>query len=164
MSAKKKFQGEGLPAPLAQLLDGEALPEKTGVAFLLTTVGGSGWPNVALLGAGELLAPTPRVIRLALWPDSRTTANLTGSGKATLFVVHDGAAFTVELAARRLADIRAGEATLACFSSQVEGGAEDRADYATLTSGVAFRLHDPDRALAHWQATILALKGLRDGS
>jgi len=35
----------------------------------LLTVDESGWPRVALLSAGEVLATGPRAIALALWPD-----------------------------------------------------------------------------------------------
>ncbi|MEE8396769.1 MAG: hypothetical protein V3S29_11985, partial [bacterium] len=158
--AKHPFSAEGLPRPLLRLLDGEGLADKVGVTFLLTTIESSGWPRMALLGAGEVLAVSPQELRLALWPDSRTAAALTASGRGTLFLVHGGAAYTVRLAARRLANLPAGDAALACFGGAVVEGEEDRVGYATLTGGISFRLHHPEQVLARWKVVIEALRAI----
>ena len=71
-----------LPETLHRLLDGSDLDGKVGETMELLTVGPEGWPHVALLSAGEVLAATPEEIRLALWPSSQTTANLRRTGQA----------------------------------------------------------------------------------
>ena len=50
------------------------------------------------------------------------------------------------------------EGRLAYFVMQVEDVQEDSADYATLTSGVTFRLKQPDQVVPRWQRTVDALR------
>jgi hypothetical protein len=41
---------------------------------------------------------------------------------------------------------------------RVEDVQEDAVNYAELTSGIRFRLHDPEAVVARWQQTIDALR------
>lgn len=150
-----------LPDPLRRLLDGEDLDSKEGETILLLTAAGDGWPRLALLSVGEVYAPGPSEVRLALWPDSTTTANLGATGRATLSAVLDGVAYDVELEARREGDIRQPGAHLARFSASVRSARSDTVGYAVLESGVRYRLKEREQVVARWRATIAAL---REGS
>lgn len=153
-------QGARIPDALIPLLDGQGLASKEGETFLLITAAETGWPHVALLSVGEVLACSPQELRLALWGTSRTTANLTRSGQAVLFLVHGRGAYILQLAARRLQDIEVDGRTLACFSARVVNVEEHVSDYADMTSGLRFRLHQREPVLDRWARTLQALRGV----
>lgn len=152
--------GSNLPHPLVELLDGTGLPSREGATFLLVTVGETGWPHVALLSVGEVLAVSPQELRLALWSSSRTTTNLTRTGQGSMALVHGGAAYRLQLAARRAGEIDVAGQSLACFTADVVDVIEDAVGYAELVSGVTFRLREPGEVLARWAETIAKLRHL----
>jgi hypothetical protein len=144
-----------LPADVVALLDGSDLEARVGLTIELLTVAEDGWPGVALLSAGEVLAISDSDVRLALWPSSRTTANLTRTGRGVLAFVHAGAAFTVRVEARRAADL---PGPLAAFAGRVAAVRRDEVGYARVTSGITFDLPDAPAVVARWRETIEALK------
>lgn len=146
-----------LPEALAQLLDGEDLERKEGETLLLLTMSEGGWPHVALLSVGEVWAPDPREVRLALWPGTRTTANLARTRQATLATFVEGTAYYVELDAQPAADLKADGRRLARFHCAVRSVRADVVGYAELLSGVRFRLKDREHVV-RWRATIAALR------
>ena len=149
-------RGDGrLPADVVALLDGSDLEARIGLTIELLTVAEDGWPGVALLSAGEVLAMSGSEVRLALWPDSRTTANLTRAGQGVLEFVHDGAGFTVRLETRRAADL---PGPLARFEGRVVGVRRDEVGYARLTSGITFDLPEAPAVVARWRETIEGLR------
>lgn len=152
-----------LPAALLELLSGNDLDGKVGQTFLLLTASRDGWPRLALLSVGEVVAIGPRDLRLALYPASTTTANLTRTRKGTLVAFLPGAAHYVELTARRLDDLRTPHAALAHFAAQVRSARVDAVGYAELIGGVSFRLRDTERTIQRWRETVAALRGAESG-
>jgi hypothetical protein len=151
--------GEELPPAIRRLLDGAELERAVGRTVLLLTVDETGWPRVAMLSAGEVVATGPREIRLALWPDGTSAANLTRTGHATLALVHSGAGWYARCGARRQLDLELPDGRrLAAFALAVEEVREDAVPYAELTGGVEFRLAEPERTLAAWRAVVDALR------
>src|SRR5215831_6527614 len=151
--------GRELPPPIRDLLDGTDLERAGGLTVLLLTVDEAGWPRVAMLSAGEVLAAAPREIGVALWPDGTSAANLTRAGRATLALVHAGSGWYVRCAARREADLGLdGGRALAAFVLDVEEVLEDVVPYAALTTGIEFQLAEPERTLAAWRAVVDALR------
>jgi hypothetical protein len=151
--------GDELPASVQPLLAGSDLSNREGLTFLLLTNDENGWPQVAMLSVGEIVAVDPRTLRAALWLGSGTTRNLGRSGRATLVLVADGNGYYVRVSARRGDDLDLGaDGRLAYFVLNVEDVQEDSADYATLTSGVTFRLKQPDQVVPRWQHTINSLR------
>ena len=140
------------------LLDGTDLTARVGLALELITVDGDGWPRVALLSAGEVLAAQDAVLRLALWPGSRTTANLERTARAVLAFVHAGAAHRVGLRARRDPDVLVAGEPRAVFDARVVSVRRDEVPYARLRSGITFELAEPDSVLARWHATLEAIR------
>lgn len=164
MGAKTFTPNGQLTETLVRLLDGTRLAEKVGVTLLFNTVGESGWSNVALLSVGEVLAVSPVRLQLALWPETRTGANLSRTGKGVLFLIHGGTAYTIEITARRLGDLQVEGIPLAGFTADVIHVAKDKVDYATLTSGVTFQLNQPEEVLPRWEKTLTALRNVPSGT
>ncbi len=150
--------GNTLPAALIPLLDGRDLAGREGLTLLLLTVGPEGWPYVAMLSVGEVLATTDREIRLALWRGSTSTANLTRTGRATLMVVHDGAGYYIRLTARRLGDLSIRQMPRAFFHAAIEEVLEDAVTYAVITAGLTFRLNEPEKVVPSWEDTVQAMR------
>jgi hypothetical protein len=151
--------GDRLPEPLRQLLDGSDMAGREGLTFLLVTSDESGWPHMAMLSVGELVAADAQTLRAALWLHSSTTKNLSRDGRGMLAIVANGNGYYVRLAALRGPDLDLGaDGRLAYFSLRVEDVLEDAAEYATLTSGVTFRLNRPDQVVPRWQHTVDALR------
>jgi hypothetical protein len=158
-SAMTRSLGQELPESLRQMLDGSDLAGREGLTFLLLTLDEDGWPRMAMLSVGELVAMDSRTLRGALWLHSTSSKNLSRDGRAMLTIVADGNGYYLRLAVRRGADLDLGaEGRLAYFLMEVEDVQEDSTDYATLTSGVTFRLKQPDEVVPRWQHTVDALR------
>jgi hypothetical protein len=151
--------GKQLPEAVRELLDGSDLARREGLTFLLLTTDEADWPQVAMLSVGELVAQDNQVIRAGLWLHSGTSKNLTRSGRGTLVVIANGNGYYIRVAARRGEDLNLGDGgRLAYFVLHIEDVQEDSADYARLTSGVTFKLNDPDQVVPRWQRTVEALR------
>ena len=150
--------GSELPADLASLLNGSHLAGRVGHTFLLVTTAQDGWPHVAMLSVGEVLAQAPREVRLALWPGSHTSANVGRTGRALLMAVVPPATYYVRLHCRPLGEIRAGEQPLAAFLGEVAEIQQDVVAYARVLDGIRFELADPERTVSNWQSTLAALR------
>jgi hypothetical protein len=146
-----------LPGAVVGLLDGADLDARVGLAIELITVDVDGWPRVALVSAGEVLAMGPATVALALWPGSRTTANLERAGRALLAFVDGGAAWRIALDARRVADVEAPERR-AVFAARVADVRRDEVANARLTSGITFELPDRSEVLGRWRSTLTAIR------
>ena len=153
-----------MPDDVVALLDGQELASKEGEAFLLISTGESGRPHVAVLSVGEVVAPSPHELRLALWSTSRTTANLTRNGRAALFVVCPPAVCILQLTARRLGDLEVAGRQLACFSARVESVERHAVPYAEMACGPRFTLTQREAALERWARTVQALRAVGPGS
>jgi hypothetical protein len=154
--------GSRLPGWLAALFDGADLAARVGQTFLLLTTDDAGWPHLAMLSVGELVAEGDQVLRAALWLHSASTRNLEHDGRGLLALVADGAGYYLRLRASRGADLDLGEhGRLAFFRLQVEDVLEDAVAYARLTGGITFELAQPEQVLPRWQQTISALRRAR---
>ena len=153
-----RLAAQSLPESLSRLLDGSELERKVGTVLELVTLDEHGWPHVALLSVGEVLAVSPSELRLALWASSGTSANLRRTGRGLLAVVHDGAYLKVRFSAEPLPAIAAGERTLTAFAAQVAEVDADRVGYATLTGGIGFELDEPGPVLERWRDVVEDLR------
>lgn len=151
--------GNVLPDHLLDLLDGRDLAAREGVTLLLLTATADGWPHVAMLSVGEVVAVGPNRLRAALWLRSTATQNLARERRGTLALVQAGAGYSLRCRAERRADLRLRDGQeLATFDLEIVDVLEDVAPYATLTGGVTFRLKDPAAVVPRWQETIDALR------
>jgi hypothetical protein len=153
--------GRALPDGLYRILDGSDAESHVGVTIVLATPDGDGWPLIALLSTGEILAAGPRDVRLGMWSSSASTAALAESGRTTMSMVHDGAAWDVHLRCERAPDIIVeGGGHLAAFRCAVEEVLEDRVGYAELTDGISYRLYRPEQVLPRWKTMLAGLAQL----
>jgi hypothetical protein len=148
-----------LPAEVLALLDGTGLREKLGTTVLLATTTDDGWPNLAMLSAGEVLATDARTVHLALHAASGTCVALRNSGIGLLSVVADGAAFRIRVRARHVPQPPVpGDDEL--FVGAVERVDEDRVPYARVTHGIGYELRDVKGTLERWAAKQSRLRSL----
>jgi hypothetical protein len=153
--------GPRLPEKMQDPFAGIDLAAGIGETFLLLPVGEDGWPHMAMLSVGELLAADAGTLRAALWLHSTATRNLTREGRGLLALVQDGAGYYLRCQAVRGPDLDLGEdGRLAYFELKIQDVLEDAVSYAVLTSGMTFKLHQPDQVLRRWQRTVDALRAV----
>lgn len=146
-----------LPSSVRALLDGSDLEVKVGAALQLAVSDDAGWPRVASISVGEVLAVSATRVLLTLYTSSRTAAELAARGRGLLLLVDDGAIVKIALQASRLGDA-SGRTT---FDGAVVGVERDEVPYARVTHGIGFQLvaHE-EQVLARWRAQLDGLKGL----
>jgi hypothetical protein len=148
-----------VPPALRAVLDDDDLARHEGFTLQLMTVRDDGWPHVALLSVGEVVALDARLLRLAIWPGSTSATNLAARGRATLAAVLAPTSYLVRVSARPLGTLETPVGgRLAAFEVVVEESAADEAPYAQLEAGVRYRLNDPQATLPRWHATRVALR------
>jgi hypothetical protein len=149
--------GSALPADLAGALDGSRLADRIGDTYLLVTTSEAGWPHVAMLSAGELLAAGGSTLRLGLWPGTASTGNLRRTGQGLLMAVQPPATYYLRLRCRPLGEVPVDEHRIAVFEAAVEEALEDVVGYARVVEGIRFELVDAPRVVGRWEAAIAAL-------
>lgn len=145
-----------IPDGVVRYLDGAELLTKT-QALRLSTVDSDGWPHAALLSAGDVLVIPPRRIRIALFPQSGTAANLEREGRLTIALSLNGGICELRLRSHRLPHSSA-DVPPAFFEAEVETVRQHIAPYADVTGGITFSLHDPQAVLPRWHRQIAALR------
>jgi hypothetical protein len=152
--------GRRMPDPIFRLIDGTDLEQREGSTFLLLTTTQEGWPHVAMLSVGEVLAVGPSELRIAVWSTSSSTANLTHRPRATLVVTHAGTGYYLRCLGRRGQDLETQETGhLAVFHLQIDDVLEDAVPYAWIESGITFRLRVPEQVYPRWHTVIELLRG-----
>jgi len=146
-----------LPSSVRALLDGSELEAKVGTALQLVVSDDAGWPRVASISVGEVLAVSATRVLLTLYTSSRTAAVLAARGRGLLLLVDDGAIVKVELQASRLG----GDSGRTTFDGDVVGVERDEVPYARVTHGIGFELvaHE-EQVVARWRAQLDGLKEL----
>jgi hypothetical protein len=151
--------GQFLPFALVELLDGNELELKAGRAFQCLTGTDDGWPYVAMVSVGELLAVDASALRLAIWSNSSTVRNLDLDERCALALVHEGVSYVIRCEASIAGSLEQHDGPpLSIFVLSIVDVLEDVAPYATLTSGVTYELHEPEAVIARWERTIQALR------
>jgi hypothetical protein len=145
-----------LPESMARYLDGTDLLHKT-QAFQVSTVDADGRPHDALLSAGDAVVVSTGSLRFAVFPQSATAANLARDGRVTITLALDRGLCEVRMRAKRLGNTPI-EMPLAMFEASVEDVRMHVAPYADVTSGITFRLHEPEAVRGRWERQIAALR------
>lgn len=149
--------GDRLPAEILNAFDGEDLERKVGPAHMLLTVDEDGTPRPCMLSAGELLAVDERRLRIALWPRTRTAANLARGGRAVFCYVAERSVLYVRGPTSRLP---ADGSPLECFELVVESVESDEHAGMPVTSGITFAIErgDPARVVESWRRQLDPLR------
>lgn len=134
-----------LPDWLLTHLNGRNLEGKSGDAIQVITVDADGWPHLAQLSVGEILAVDPDRILFLMWPASTSSANLIRDGRIVLETVGHGAVWEIRLQARLLSGKQTGQ-DLKAFSARVTSVTQHRAPYAHVLQGLQFELAETCRS------------------
>jgi hypothetical protein len=157
--------GSSLPAPLLERLRGDDLAARVGIAVLILTTDGTGWPHPAMLSYGELVALDSRRVRLAVRRASGTAENLRRSRRITFCFVEPNMAYYVKAAVGLPQDLLRGFPDLVGFEARVETVLADeaRADSepgVAILDGVRFSVGRPAEAVVRdWQSLVDSLRG-----
>jgi hypothetical protein len=139
-----------IPEPIRTSLAGDGLD---GFTVELISISADGWPHVALLSVGEVVALNGTQLRLALWPTSTTAANLRRTARATIATVAAATAYRLRLEVIARGTINGPAGPSAVFDARVVDVRQDVAPYAVLESGIRFRLINPEEVAARWAST-----------
>jgi hypothetical protein len=147
-----------LPDPVRlRLLDKACTADKTAIELVVSTA--SGWPALAHLSIGELLLGSDGLLRMALWRDSRTCAALRGQQRGSLFFAGPDQLLEIRFYLLAEAELATAKALTGFLLAPVQVS-DKRAPYATVTSGLRFRLRDAASVRAAWRAARNALAEL----
>lgn len=151
--------GDRLPERVVRALDGTDLEDKIGTAYLLVSVDGDGLPRVCMLSAGEILAVDDRHLRLALWPKTRTSANLSRGGPVLLCFVERDTVLYIRGAGQPLG--RSSRLGVERFDVEVRSIDSDAHPGMPVTQPIAFSIgtDDPKDVARAWRER---LDDLRD--
>jgi hypothetical protein len=148
-----------LPPGLLALLDGSDLEGKVGETLVLIATDADGWPRVATLSVGELLAVSGTQLLVTLYRSSRTTLAIVSSGRALLVAVEGDGIAKVQLQLEALDVASPGRTT---FRAQVVSVEHDEVPYARVTHGIGFELVDGTRAVERWRLQLADLRALAE--
>ncbi|MGE1113710.1 hypothetical protein ACQJ0K_18335 [Priestia megaterium] len=143
-----------LPKAVRVFLNGKDLERKQHDAMLLSTVTSEGFPHVAMISAGELIAISSLRVKLLVWKDTTSSTNMIQNHRATVTLVIEGKAYYIKLLLKKEASVLSG---YELFTGEVAGVKEDYAKYAVLTSGIQFQLHNSKEILSRWNQSIKAV-------
>jgi hypothetical protein len=85
-----RLRTEQLTDDLYRRLGGSDIASRADEAIVICTVDAHGWPHPAMLSYFEVAAPDRHNLRLAVYTNSRTCANMRERGKATLIIADAG--------------------------------------------------------------------------
>lgn len=127
-------------------------------AVSVTTVDVDGWPRTALLSLAEVVLTSDGRIAILLHDGSTGAANLRRDGRLLLTVPAAGNLYDLKFSVEEPGPVLSGPSR-ATFTGTLCGVREQRAPYATVTSGIRFTLHAPDTVLPRWDDQLAHLRG-----
>ncbi|MEF2094623.1 pyridoxamine 5'-phosphate oxidase family protein [Bacillus sp. CFBP9009] len=143
-----------MPEEIFDLLNGKELVDKQHEAMMLLTISEEGWPHTAMISVGEIVAVSRTELRIGLWPDTSTTANVIRTHKATLVLFWKGKAQYIRLSLERLKELPYVQYKRVRFHAQIVEAREDMAKYAEIRSGIKIDLKNPKAVVERWSETI----------
>lgn len=149
-----------LSKELATLLDGRDLYNKQSIAMMLQSVNAEDYPHSAMISVGEIVAIDNTTLRLALWPKTQTTLSLLKRRKANLVIVYNQKVNYIELDVEPLNSNGNSTYDRTYFEATLKSIKEDVAKYATITSGITFKLNEPEEVVQRWETTIKDMKSI----
>jgi hypothetical protein len=147
-----KAIGNKLPEDLYQRLSGKNLEAYAKTAILVSTVDTGGWPHPAILSYFEVIAKDYANVRLAIYRDSATAANIRRNGKLTMCIIDERIAYYVKGTVAEIAPQMSSMPFNAKLNLRVEQVLSDEANEeyekgAYITTGIRYeRPRHPDAA------------------
>ena len=153
-----KFLGERLPGEILTAFDGEKIEQKIGLAYLLVTTDEDGTPRPCMLSAGEILVPDDRHIRIALWPGTTTSKNLSRGSRVLFCYIAPGTVFYAKGQSTPLGPGR--DSKLERFEVTVDAVESDIHQGMPVKETVLFEIEgmDTSKVAADWQRQLEALR------
>ena len=153
---------EQLTADLSHRLGGADVAARADEAIVICTVDAEGWPHPAVLSYFEVVAVDPQTLRLAVYTNSRTCANLRERRHATVIIVSAGLVCYVRgIATELTATMREApfNARMELRIDQVlfDEAPQDLEPGVGVTSGITYSPRTPE-ALARAQAILAELR------
>ena len=148
---------------LYRRLGGSDIQSVADQAIVICTVDRDGWPHPAMLSYFEVVARDRHTLRLAVYTNSRTCANMRERGKATLIVVDAGLTCYISGEVKELAPAMRDAPYNAKLSLRVQQivfdePPPDLEPGVRVTSGITYSRRTPE-ALARAQAVLAELSG-----
>jgi hypothetical protein len=138
--------------------DGKKVEGRVGRAYLFVTTDEDGTPRPCMLSAGEILAPDDRHLRIALWPGTTTSKNLSRGGRVLFCYIAPG---TVLYAKGRSAPLGPGPGSkLERFEVTIDAVDSDIHQGMPVKETVLFEVEgmDTSKVAADWQRQLEALR------
>jgi hypothetical protein len=146
--------GSVLPAEIQAEFDGRELGSKSSCGYFAVTVDADGSPRPCMLSVGEILVVDEHTIRLAVWPDSSTAANLRRGGRVVLCYVRPNTVLYVSGHTVRTWDDK-----LLAAEISVDGVAADDHPGFAVIDGIRFCYEgSPEELTAAWGGQLAALR------
>lgn len=126
-------------------------------AITITTVDEDGWPRTALLSIAEAVLTGKGRIAILLHDASTGAINLRRDGRLLVTVAAGGNVYDLRFSVQENGPILA-DPPRATFTGALCAVREQRAPYATVTSGIRFTLHGPQSVLPRWHNQLTHLR------
>ena len=123
-----KLIGTELPEILLQRLSGAETESLANKAIVICTVDSAGWAHPAMLSYFEVVATDSSKIRLAIYKNSSTAANIRRNGKLTILIVDQRMAYHIKGSAAEVAREMASAPHNSIFNLHVEQVLADSAN------------------------------------
>jgi hypothetical protein len=156
-----RVRAEALTDDLYSRLGGADTTSRAGQAILICTVDAGGWPHPAMLSYFEVAAPDRHNLRLGVYTNSRTCANMRERGRATLIIVDAGLTCYISGEVKELAPAMRDAPYNAKLNLRVQQVAFDEPPPdlepgVRVTSGITYSPRTPE-ALARAKAVLAEL-------
>lgn len=153
-----KHLGDRLPKDVVTAFDGQNIEKKIGLAYLLVTNDNDGTPRPCMLSAGEILAPDDKHLRVALWPGTNTSKNLTRGGRTLFCYVAKGTVYYAKGTSRSLgpgpgSKLERFELSIDAVESDIHAGMPVKETVVFEVEGM-----DTSKVASDWQRQLDALR------
>lgn len=147
--------GDPVPEAVLSALGGSI--DAANEAITVTTVDEDGWPRTALLSLGELVLTGRGRIAVLLHDGSTGAANLRRDGRLLVTLAAGGNVYDLKFRVQERGPVLV-DPQRATFIGKLRAVREQRAAYATVTSGIRFTLDGPHTVLPRWQDQLAHLR------
>lgn len=158
-----RMLGTQLPQDIVTRLDGMDLAAKVGPSIFLLSSDDGGYPHVALLSYGEVLARSPGEVRVLIWAVGSAARNLAARHVACIGLVEPGLVIYIKGNARPLGPAPLpGAIALVGFALDVTRVLADEEAGTEMVTAATYRWTErtPEQLVARWREQLASLRAL----